>query len=120
MEKKGYVLKGRVIDGTLNDPIANGAVVVQGEVIAWVGEQGNLPAEYNENAYEVIDLPGRSIMPGLIDGHTHLSFSESRSEEHNASYTSVEFRTLKAMFNDKKVLQAGVTSAFDAATTYAV
>ena len=39
MEKKGYVLKGRVIDGTLNDPIANGAVVVQGEVIAWVGEQ---------------------------------------------------------------------------------
>lgn len=120
MEKKGYVLKGRVIDGTLNDPIANGAVVVQGEVIAWVGEQGNLPAEYNENEYEVIDLPGRSIMPGLIDGHTHISFGESRSEEENALYTPVEFRTLKAMFNAKKVLQAGVTSAFDAATTYAV
>src|SRR5690554_4449681 len=120
MQKKGYVLKGRVIDGTLNDPMANGAVVVQGEVIAWIGEQGNLPAEYNENEYELIDLPGRTVMPGLVDGHTHISFGESRSEEENALYTPVEFRTIKALYYSKKVLQAGVTSAFDAATTYAV
>src|SRR5690625_2160352 len=120
MSKKGYLLKGRVIDGTLSDPIQKGAVVVQGETIAWVGTQDDLPAEYNAQEYEVIDLPGRSIMPGLIDGHTHISFGESRSEEENALYTPVEFRTLKAIFNAKKVLQAGVTSAFDAATTYAV
>lgn len=120
MEKKGYLLKGRVIDGTLSAPIQNGAVVVQGENIAWVGAQAELPTEYNEHEFECIDLPGRSIMPGLIDGHTHISFGESRSEEENALYTPVEFRTLKAMYNAKKVLQAGVTSAFDAATTYAV
>jgi imidazolonepropionase-like amidohydrolase len=119
-EKKGYLLKGRIIDGSLNPPIARGVVVVDGERIAWVGAATALPKEIEEQAYEVIDLPGRSIMPGLVDGHTHISFGESRSEEENALYTPVEFRTLKAIYYSKKVLQAGVTSAFDAATTYGI
>src|SRR5690606_36921224 len=55
-----------------------------------------------------------------IDGHTHISFDESRSEEENALYTPPEFRTAKALYYSKKVLQAGVTSAFDAATTFGV
>lgn len=116
--KKGYLLKGKLIDGTLNPPLEQGAVVVEGERIAWSGAAAMLPAVYQPQDYEVIDLPGRSIMPGLIDGHTHISFGESRSEEENALYTPVEFRTLKAAYYAKKVLQAGVTSAFDAATSY--
>jgi imidazolonepropionase-like amidohydrolase len=115
---KGYVLKGKVIDGTLNAPIEHGAVATEGERIAWVGNAAALPPQYASDAYRTIDLPGRSIMPGLIDGHTHISFGEARSEEELALYTPVEFRTLKAIWNAKKVLQAGVTSAFDAATTY--
>jgi imidazolonepropionase-like amidohydrolase len=118
--KKGYLLKGKVIDGTLNAPIDRGAVVVEGERIAWVGAAGALPAQYQPAQYEVIDLPGRSIMPGLVDAHTHISFGESRTEEENALYTPVEFRTAKALYYAKKVLQAGVTSAFDAATSFAV
>ncbi|HLS43714.1 MAG TPA: amidohydrolase family protein [Paenalcaligenes sp.] len=117
---KGYLLKGKIIDGSLNDPIEKGAVVVDGERIAWVGPVEALPAHYNENEYELIDLPGRTIMPGLVDGHTHISFGESRSEEENALYTPAEFRTAKALYYSKKVLQAGVTSAFDAATTFGV
>ncbi|WP_407713724.1 amidohydrolase family protein [Comamonas testosteroni] len=117
---KGYVIKGRVIDGTLNAPIENGAVAVEGERIKWVGLAQELPQQFIDPAFEVIDLPGRSIMPGLIDGHTHISFGESRSEEENALYTPPEFRALKAIYYAKKVLQAGVTSAFDAATTYNV
>ena len=116
----GYLLKGRVIDGTLNAPIEDGAVVVEGERIKWVGRSQDIPQEYLAKPLETIDLPGRSIMPGLIDGHTHISFGESRSEEENALYTPPEFRALKAMYYAKKVLQAGVTSAFDAATTYNV
>lgn len=117
-QSKGYLLKGRIIDGSLNPPVEDGAVVVEGERISWVGKTQDLPAHYNENEYTLIDLPGRSIMPGLIDGHTHISFGESRSEEENALYTPVEFRTAKALYYSKKVLQAGVTSAFDAATSY--
>lgn len=120
MLQKGYILKGRVIDGSLNAPVENGAVVVKGERIDWVGPAAGLPRQYDEREHEVIDLPGRSIMPGLIDGHTHISFGESRSEEENALYTPPEFRTAKALYFAKKVLQAGVTSCFDAATTYNV
>jgi len=119
-QNKGYLLKGRIIDGSLNPPVENGAVVVEGERIAWVGEAQALPPQYNEQEYRLIDLPGRTIMPGLVDAHTHISFGESRSEEENALYTPVEFRTAKALYYSKKVLQAGVTSAFDAATTYGV
>jgi imidazolonepropionase-like amidohydrolase len=117
---KGYLIKGKIIDGTLNDPINQGAVVVDGERIAWVGPADALPAQYTSSEYELVDLPGRTVMPGLIDGHTHISFGESRSEEENALYTPAEFRTAKALYYSKKVLQAGVTSAFDAATTYGV
>jgi imidazolonepropionase-like amidohydrolase len=115
---KGYVFKGKVIDGTLNRPLERGAVATEGERIAWVGDAADLPPQYHADDYAVIDLPARSILPGLVDGHTHISFGEARSEEELALYTPVEFRTLKAVWNAKKVLQAGVTSAFDAATTY--
>ncbi|ARP90779.1 dipeptidase [Bordetella genomosp. 9] len=120
MNRKGYLLKGKVIDGTLSAPLEQGAVVTDGQYIAWAGAARDLPPQYNADEYTLIDLPGRTIMPGLIDGHTHISFGESRSEEENALYTPVEFRTAKALYYARKILQAGVTSAFDAATTYAV
>jgi imidazolonepropionase-like amidohydrolase len=115
---QGTTLYGRVIDGTLNPPIAEGAVVFEDERIVWVGKRAALPAPFGGAQYRQISLAGRSILPGLIDGHTHISFGEARSEEELALYTPVEYRTLKAAMNARKVLQAGVTSAFDAATTY--
>jgi imidazolonepropionase-like amidohydrolase len=115
---KGSVIYGRVIDGSLNKPVESGAVVFEGERIKWVGQREALPPAYRQAEYRQIDLPGRSVMPGLIDGHMHISFGEARSEEELALYTPVEYRTLKAAMNARKVLQAGVTSAFDAATTY--
>jgi imidazolonepropionase-like amidohydrolase len=118
IQTRGVTLYGRVIDGTLNPPIEDGAVVLEGERIRWVGRRAELSPAFQQPEYEQIDLPGRSILPGLIDGHTHISFGEARSEEELALYTPVEYRTLKAAMNAKKVLQAGVTSAFDAATTY--
>jgi imidazolonepropionase-like amidohydrolase len=117
MTTGGVTLYGKVIDGTLNPPLEDGAVAYRDDKIVWVGERQYLPEEYRQS-YKQIDLPGRSILPGLIDGHTHISFGEARSEEELALYTPVEYRTLKAAMNAKRVLQAGVTSAFDAATTY--
>lgn len=114
----GTTIYGRVIDGTLNEPLQRGAVAFEGERIVWVGAESGLPAPYATEKYRQIRLAGRSILPGLIDAHTHISFGEARSEEELALYTPVEYRTLKAAMNAKKVLQAGVTSAFDAATTY--
>jgi imidazolonepropionase-like amidohydrolase len=117
---RGYRLQGRLLDGSTAPVKPNATVVTEGENIAWVGDTAGLPEKYRSPEYEPIALPGRTLMPGLVDGHTHISFGEARSEEELALYTPVEFRTLRAVWNAKKILQAGVTSAFDAATTYNV
>lgn len=117
---RGWRLRGRLLDGSLAPAREDAIVVTEGDTIAWVGDAAALPRQYQGPDYEELALPGRTLMPGLVDGHIHITFGEARSEEELALYTPVEFRTLKAVWNAKKVLQAGVTSAFDAATTYAV
>ena len=116
----GYRLWGKVLTGDLSPPIERGVVVTAGEEIVWVGPHDALPEEHRSPKLVDIDLPGRTVMPGLIDGHIHISFGEARSEEENALYTPPEFRAIRAIWDARKILQAGVTSAFDAATTFQV
>lgn len=120
MTDSAFVLNGKVFDGTDRAPLPDGSVAVKDDRIVWVGESSELPRKYRESPYEHRDYKQCSILPGLIDGHTHISFGEARSEEELALYTPPEYRTIKALWNAKKVLQAGVTSAFDAATTFDV
>jgi len=47
-----------------------GAIAVQGDRIAAVGEQAEIEAAYS--APEVVDCTGRVAMPGLINAHTHV------------------------------------------------
>jgi imidazolonepropionase-like amidohydrolase len=57
-----------------------------------------------------IDATGKTLMPGLIDLHCHMTFGESRAQEEQDLYTSAESRTLLAAANLGKVLRSGVTS----------
>ena len=63
--------------------IADGAVVVDGPAIAWVGTSDALPPAWREaaasGAAEVIDLPGHVLMPGLVNTHHHLYQSLTRA-----------------------------------------
>src|SRR5438105_1915924 len=64
------VLEGAtLIDGTGRGPIADAVVVVEGSRIKAVGTKGQV--SYPPNA-TVVTLRGRTILPGLIDGHVHL------------------------------------------------
>ncbi|MEG2456112.1 MAG: chlorohydrolase, partial [Oscillospiraceae bacterium] len=62
---------GRLIT---RDPAApyfeHGAVVVEGEAIVAVGEEGALRKEYPAASF--VDAQGGVIMPGLINAHTHI------------------------------------------------
>lgn len=60
---------GTLIDGTGRSPIADAVVVIEGSRIKAVGTIGQI--SYPPNA-TVIRLNGRTILPGLIDGHVHL------------------------------------------------
>src|SRR5688572_7926014 len=60
---------GTLIDGTGKPPVASGAIVVEGNKIVQV-DQAARAAQPSDT---VIDATGKWIMPGLIDGHVHLS-----------------------------------------------
>jgi imidazolonepropionase-like amidohydrolase len=64
------VLKGaRIIDGTGRPPIEQGVIVVQGNRIAAVGTAAEVKAPKDAR---VVDLTGRTVMPGMISTHSHL------------------------------------------------
>jgi len=115
-----YLILGRVIDGTGAPPIEDGAVAVCETRIEWVGPVSELPERWSLPGVEAFDCAGKSIMPGLIDAHTHLSFGEASSEEELGIYTSVEYRSILSGYHAAKVLRAGVTSASEAASTYSI
>lgn len=57
------------------------AVVLQGRHIAWVGPDGELPAELAAGAAEETDAAGALVTPALIDCHTHIVFAGNRADE---------------------------------------
>jgi imidazolonepropionase len=59
--------------------IEDGALVLDGEHIAWAGAREDLPAGYSSLSAE--DLGGRLVTPGLIDCHTHVVFGGDRAKE---------------------------------------
>lgn len=64
------------------DAIADGAIIVEGEKIVWVGEEARIPQQFKENGFaDVIDAGGRVVTPGLVDPHTHPVFAATREDE---------------------------------------
>ncbi len=59
--------------------IGDGALITEGEHIAWVGTDGALPRGASFDAEH--DLQGALLTPGLIDAHTHLVYGGDRAAE---------------------------------------
>jgi|tagenome__1003787_1003787.scaffolds.fasta_scaffold20988828_2 imidazolonepropionase-like amidohydrolase len=98
-----------VVDGAGNAPTSGTSVLVKDDLIAEVGTHvGRELVPRGEDLTE-LDATGKTLMPGLIDAHCHMTYGESRTEEEIDLYTSHELRTLKAAFNAQKVLRSGVT-----------
>lgn len=57
-------------------PIVDGAVIVDGEAIAWVGPASALPALGPD--VRRVDLGASVLMPGLVNVHTHLELTALR------------------------------------------
>src|SRR3954471_16998399 len=60
---------GRLIDGTGRPPIDNSIIVIEAGRFKAVGRSGELPIPPGA---QVIDVSGKTILPGFIDGHGHL------------------------------------------------
>src|SRR4029434_2720689 len=62
------IVGGTLIDGTGRAPLEDAAVVMLNGRVQAVGKRGELAIPQDA---EVIDAKGKSILPGLIDGHCH-------------------------------------------------
>jgi len=102
-----------VFDGV--DPVAHAGwqVLVTGERIAAVGPALAVPA-----GAETIDLPGETLMPGMIEGHGHLflhPYNET-SWDDQVLHEPLALRTARASVSARATLLAGFTTERDLGT----
>ncbi|MFJ4681480.1 MULTISPECIES: imidazolonepropionase [unclassified Kitasatospora] len=66
--------------------LADAAVVVDGDRVAWVGPDADAPA-----ADEHTDAGGRALLPGFVDSHAHLLFAGDRTAEFSARMSGLPY-----------------------------
>jgi imidazolonepropionase-like amidohydrolase len=96
---------GRMLDVKTGRMIENATVVVQGDKIVSLGPPrwGNPPANL-----KTINLPNATLLPGLIDAHTHLTYDPTFGYQELA--ISVPKEALIGAKNARVTLEAGFTT----------
>jgi imidazolonepropionase-like amidohydrolase len=108
-----YLFTNVSVWDAIHDEAYRGEVLVEGNRIKTVAQGGNQIAR--ENAAEMIDGRGQFLMPGLVEGHCHLSFTNP-SRNQDLGEIPPEEHLLKTMRNATLLLNCGFTSAYSAAS----
>ncbi len=106
-----YIYNGTLIDGTGSPPVANGAVLIEDELIVAAGAVGSITPP-NGGDVTRIDAQGGTILPGFIDCHVHVTGEAFGSQDPYAS--PFTYHVLRTAHYAQKTLNAGVTSVRDA------
>jgi imidazolonepropionase-like amidohydrolase len=106
------VRAARLINGRSAAPIAPAVVVIRGERIDAVGAGAPIPA-----GARVIDLGNATLLPGLIDLHTHLTSTGVHWEDELLKTTPGQ-AALHGAQNARITLMAGFTTCRDMGPTW--
>lgn len=104
------------------DSVGSGAIhsaIAFSEKVEALGENAHAWASRQSNVTR-IDGSGKTVMPGLIDAHCHISFDEPHSNDELFFHRREGLSAIVAAHNVRKILRAGVTSLFDADTIFNV
>ena len=110
MKEKLKCVKARLlIDGTGMNLLSNPIIVIGGSLIKEVGREGEI--KIPEGA-KTIDLKEKTILPGLIDVHVHISGRRSYSPAEEI-ITPHDLMVIRASEDCGKLLRAGFTTVRD-------
>lgn len=114
LPRGSYFLKpARVFDGA--DAHDGWVTVVRGERLEAVGPEAQIPAPHDAT---VVDLPGMTLLPGLIEGHSHLflhPYDETPWED-QVLREALALRVARATSHARSTLLAGFTTTRDLGT----
>ena len=94
---------GHMLDVKTGKTLSGQTIVIQGDKIASVGADAQVPA-----GATVIELPNATVLPGLIDAHTHITFTPNFGYSRLA--ISIPREALTGARNAKVTLEAGFTT----------
>ena len=104
---------GRLIDPETGTAATNQVILIEGEKIKAVGPNLAIPA-----GAVVIDLSKLTVLPGLVDAHTHMAMTYKEQPENNYYYLtyvmeSTPLRAIQAASNGIQLLNSGFTVVRD-------
>ncbi|WAS89806.1 amidohydrolase family protein [Nannocystis punicea] len=113
---KAYLLRpARVFDGAGDQARAGWVVLVRGDRIAAVGPAAQVGAPADA---EIVELPNTTLLPGLIEGHSHLLLHPYNEASWNDQVLRepLTVRVARATNHARETLLAGFTTVRDLGT----
>ena len=101
--KTVIIRAGHLLDVKTGKTLSNQTIVIQGDKIASVGSDTAVPA-----GAQVIDLSNATVLPGLIDAHTHVTMTTNFGYSRLA--ISAPREALNGARNARVTLDAGFTT----------
>ncbi|GGH29579.1 amidohydrolase [Alsobacter metallidurans] len=102
----------RLIDGTGAAPVRDAVLVVDAGKIVSV-HQGQAPEGLVPPGAEVLDFPGCTVMPGLIDTHVHLNLPGDGTSLEDAVREPEGVLVATSVMTAQRALAAGITTVRD-------
>ena len=93
-----------IIDGTGSRPIENGVLLIQHGKVAAVGTQGEVAIP---KGTKVVDLKGKVIMPGIINGHGHVGNTRGIEGGHYSRENVIDNLRIYARYGVTTVVSLG-------------
>ena len=104
--KRTVIRAGRVLNVRTGELRANQAIVIEGDKIAQIAPSSEVTTAAGDTT---IDLPDATLLPGLIDMHTHLTF-DLNSLGYQGLAISTAREALHGARNARRTLEAGFTT----------